>query len=837
MDIFLLFVILTLVIIFHLVSGKRSRDLHQRIENLQKQLAHALKQFQDKPIVMEKVVETEKKEEERIIVPEIKVEDEKIEEEKPIIEEIIPPVEEKKITPKIEPVVVESTIPIIENPVKQQNVLPPIPKRSFVENFKERNPDLEKFIGENLLSKIAITILVLGIAFFVKYAIDKEWIPEAGRVGIGILTGAIIMGFAHKLHKKFKPFSSVLVAGAIAVFYFTIGIGFHQYHLFSQTVAFIIMLVITGFSVFLSILYDRVELAALSLVGGFAVPLMVATGAGNYKIYFTYMLILDCGMLVLAYMKKWNLINILAYVFTVFFYTAWLASAMKKENTPYAGAFLFGCIFYILFIIMNVINNLKERRKFTYVELIILISNSFVFYISGMLILKEWAWQYKGVYTVAMGGLNFFLAYLVNKRHGSDKKLAYLLIGLSLTFATLAAPVQLKGSYITLFWAAESVMLIWLSQRTQLKAFKFASIFVIFSAFISLIIDWSNVYGESNGIPAAILWNKAFVTGIFTAICLFASIWLLKREEKETQGRWFNIDPKVYANILSVTFIIVLYVTGMCETVYQVDKNVYSGDSKGAIVFFYHLAFSAILSFFFLKNYSLTKGVLNFILICLNALIFCSAFCTIPYSEIKERCWGTHESYLAYVFHFGALLAMIIHYILTHRSAIRQNNFIMSAKGVMLWLAALVLVIAVSNEVSLNFLVNKMKGFVRQDYYLVDSIYDFFRVQVMKVAWPVAWGAIAFIFLNIGIKKQIRQMRIIALVLLAITLMKLFFYDIKDVSEAGKIIAFILLGVLLLVMSFMYQKIKAILSDDPTKTASVENKDSSNNSENENQIP
>lgn len=277
-----------------------------------------------------------------------KAEEKQKTEEPVIIQEKVPepvlekPVVEEKVNVVEEPEIVQ--MPVIENPVKKA---PINDSHLFLKKFRKDNPDLEKFIGENLLSKIAISILVIGIAF-VKYAIDKDWINEGGRVGIGILTGAILMGFAHKLHTKFKPFSSVLVAGAVAVFYFTIAIGFHEYKLFSQTTAFVIMFVITAFSVFVSIGYDRSELAALALTGGFAVPLMLSTGEGNYKVLFTYILILDLGMLVLAYIKKWNIINILSYVYTVILFTAWLGTkVVGKENAPFAGAFLFANVFYL----------------------------------------------------------------------------------------------------------------------------------------------------------------------------------------------------------------------------------------------------------------------------------------------------------------------------------------------------------------------------------------------------------------------------------------------------------------------------------------------------------
>ena len=230
------------------------------------------------------------------------------------LHEFVPIQEEQKvIVPKI---VFEAPKPIIE--IKKPIATSVKPSKSFWANFKEKNPDLEKFIGENLISKIGILILVLGISYFVKYSIDKGWISEPARVGIGILAGSLVLGVAHKLREKFAAFSSVFVAGAIAIFYFTIAIAFHDYKLFGQEVAFAIMVMITGFAAVITVFYNRLELGILTLIGGFAVPFMVSTGAGNYAILFSYILILDVGILAIAYFKKWDVLNLLAFIFTSF---------------------------------------------------------------------------------------------------------------------------------------------------------------------------------------------------------------------------------------------------------------------------------------------------------------------------------------------------------------------------------------------------------------------------------------------------------------------------------------------------------------------------------------
>jgi uncharacterized membrane protein len=96
------------------------------------------------------------------------------------------------------------------------------------------------------------------------------------------------------------------------------------------------------------------------------------------------------------------------------------------------------------------------------------------------------------------------------------------------------------------------------------------------------------------------------------------------------------------------------------------------------------------------------------------------------------------------------------------------------------------------------------------------TILETVKESIIKTGFPILWSLIAFGFLFLGIKKSNKEMRIFSLILLTITLVKLFAYDISNVSQAGKIISFIVLGIVLLVISFMYQKIKKVLFEDET---------------------
>ena len=780
-----------------------------------------------------------------------------------------PEVAKPKVTPEEvkPPVVFEKTEPMVFIPVEKEiaeekmvfsmeSVSPPKsvqpkpeskvyipqePTKTFWENFRENNPDLEKFIGENLINKIGILILVLGISYFVKYAIDKDWINEPARVGIGMLSGALIMGIAHKLRKKYAAFSSVFVAGAIAVFYFTIGVAFHTYHLFGQTAAFIIMVLITVFSCLVSLSYNRKELAVLSLIGGFAVPFMVSTGQGNYVVLFTYILILNIGILALAYYKKWGIINILSYIFTVILYGAWLFKDLDEKGPHYLGALLFGFAFYLVFIGINIINNVRTKGLFSPIELSILASNTFLFYGAGMVVLEQFHPELKGLFTAALGLLNLGYAWFLYKKFGLDKTAVYLLVGLTLTFITLAIPIQFEGNYITLFWAAEAVMLMGLGQKSKITYYRFASIIVHSLMIGSLLMDWAAIYRTESVLN--ILFNKICLTGIFAVASLFAVYYLLKKEDEKLQQFGFIFNPKKYRDSLKSIGIIIGYFVGLFEVGFQANTHIEGVNSAITVPIVYHLLFSAALIYGLCKSKNRINDQLASIIAVINSILFAFWFSNYAFYEHEQYITtGIHQRIGFYLHYISLLIIVFLGYKLYQ---INKENpvFELFQKKIVIWIAAFFIIYMASTELMLHGLVFSNSPVTAQEvqssefyknyqsnelHYLkqqiaYDAIYQT-RTQIIKTGYPILWGILAFVFLIIGIRKHIKNLRIIALSLLGITILKLFLFDISNASETGKIIAFILLGILILIISFVYQKLKVLIQDDnkPKETNETE---------------
>nr|WP_294928866.1 DUF2339 domain-containing protein [uncultured Flavobacterium sp.] len=752
-----------------------------------------------------------------------------------------PPVKEE--IPEIKAEKVVFSMETKGTPVRQEAIKKPIapiePKKSFWENFKEQNPDLEKFIGENLINKIGVLILVLGISYFVKYAIDKDWINEPARVGIGVLCGALVMGIAHKLRKNYAAFSSVIVAGAIAIFYFTIGIAFHDYHLFSQTIAFSIMVVITAFSALISLSYNRIELAILSLIGGFAVPFMVSTGEGNYVVLFTYIIILNIGILAIAYHKKWNLVNLLTYIFTVLLYGGWLADDLTNEKPHYLGALLFGFAFYFIFILMNIINNIRTKGEFSKTQLTILASNTFLFYAAGMAILSNFHPELRGLFTTAIALLNLTYAWFLYKKFGLDKKAVYLLIGLTLTFITLAIPIQFEGNYITLFWAAEAVLLLWLSQKSKISSYRFGSVIVHALMIISLIMDWNKYY--NGNIVLNIVFNPIFTTGIFAAISLFAVSHLLKNESKGITLLSIPFNPEKYKKLVLGLGYVVGYLVGIFEVSYQSNYAITNPNSAAALPVVYHLIFFALLARHLAKRKTEGGYQGTTLIAVINIVLFAFWFSNYAFREHEDIMASGAGKSIAFYLHHISLLIIIYFGFLLYRINSEKLIFSMFNKKIFVWAAAFFIIYIASSEVMLHGLVLMNSPVTLNDILtspvypnykseipylrelIADDFIDLARTKIIKTGFPILWGILAFLFLIIGIGKQAKTIRIIALSLLGLTIAKLFLYDISNISETGKIISFILLGILILIISFVYQKIKVLVIDEtkPNETNEI----------------
>ena len=810
-----LLIFIALVAIFFLVlniqSNQRSNadGLKKDLSILNKQIQDLKNQFsnlQSTPVIVKPAEELQKEKE----AAELKAQEEY--KQKIAAIEAMRLQREEKRKAKEEKVLQDRTVVTVE--VKEtidaatlvKQPAPAIPHESWSEKWVKNNPDLEKFIGENLISKIGIAILVLAIGFFVKYAIDKNWVGPVGRVAIGIICGGILVGLAHKMRNSYRSFSSILAGGGLAVFYFTITLAFQQFHLFSQTTAFVIMIVITVFAVALALLYNKQELAVIALVGGFAAPFLVSTGNGNYKVLFTYLVILNSGLLAIAYHKAWRILNLLSFIFTILLFGSWLILLPPEEiAVTYKKGFLFATIFYLLFFAINVAHNIKEKKKFIASDFGILLASTSLYFAAGIYCLVNMnAENYKGLFSASMGVFNLAVSYLLFRRQKVDSNILYLLIGITLTFISITAPLQLNGNYITLFWSSEAVLLYWLFTKSKISIIQYSALLVWVLMLLSLLMDWAQLYTYYDT-AIAIIANKGFITTVFAAVATYLLYLLRHTESDSVKAATSGLTPG--KNVFRIAAVIVLFTAGALEINYQFSYYYPNAKINVLYLLLYTLAFISILT---LVTQKIKQLQFNWpaIAAMFAACVMLYFLCVQKTFSIQREILELHKNDSHFIAHWAsALLVGLVLYRLVqlfrNNKAVLKDNF-----NVITWLLCAAIVIYLSVETHL--LSNAV-------FYAANNPLENIQRIYVKTGLPILWGICSFAFMWLGMHFKYRSLRIISLSLFTLTLFKLFIFDIRNIPAGGKIAAFFSLGVLLLIVSFMYQRLKKIIIDDEKK--------------------
>src|SRR4029078_8954510 len=140
----------------------------------------------------------------------------------------------------------------------------------------------EAAIGGRLLLWVRTIVLVLGVAFFLKYASDNDGTAESRRVAMGMGGGLALVAIGHRFAARgYRAYGQILTGGGLAVLYLSIYAAFGYYALSGQTPAFLLLVLVTVGAAWLADRQNALGLALMAVGGGFATPVLVGRGTDS----------------------------------------------------------------------------------------------------------------------------------------------------------------------------------------------------------------------------------------------------------------------------------------------------------------------------------------------------------------------------------------------------------------------------------------------------------------------------------------------------------------------------------------------------------------------------
>ena len=700
----------------------------------------------------------------------------------------------------------------------------PIFKPYTPEPVVSHKPDIEQFVGKYLISIIGVLVTVIGVGIGAKYAIDNNWITPLMRIVFGYAVGIGLVGFAVYLKEKYHTFSAVLLSGGMAIMYFVTFFAYSYYSLLSQLSAFSLMVIFTVFTVISAIIYDRRIIAHIGLVGAYAVPFLLSEGSGRVGILFSFIAIINVGILAVSLYKYWKYLFYSSFIFTWLIYAVWYLDQYKFYK-HFSLSLIFLTVFFAIFYLTFLAYKLIHKKPLVVENIALILVNSFIFFGLGYAIINDSKWDnFLGLFTVGNAFIHFVVATLIHKYKLGDKNTFHLVSALVLIFLTLAVPIQLEGNWITLIWIIYGVFLFAAGRTKKIPLFEYLSYALMVFASLSQIIIWQTDYLSllgGNEVIRTPLFNENFVTSL-SLITGLAAIYFVDRNKKfkaQTDESIYLLVkyavPSVLLIFLYNTFRleIVTYFDNQSFQTAQTKPNVNFGgtltlydDSLSLFSIVWQLMYTAfflsIMSYLNIKK--IKNWALGYINLGLNSFVV-FLFITVGlfvlellrsnyYSQIDAEYFsrGTYHLTIRYfTFLFLALLIFASYKYIKQRfiSEIIPSQYLVTAFETCL---CFVLLVIFSSE-------------------LIFWTYLFVIEESDKFGLSILWGVYALVLIAIGILQNKIHLRVFAISLFAITLIKLFIYDIANLDTISKTIVFVLIGVLLLIASFLYNKYAKLL--------------------------
>jgi uncharacterized membrane protein len=415
---------------------------------------------------------------------------------------------------------------------------------------------MEKRIFSALIY-IGVVLVFLSVAFI--YWMVMVGLGEVGKIILGIITGLVFVAggeFVERWQEKYRPLARAITGGGLAILYLSVFTAYSGFHLLDQVSAFTFMALVTAAGVALAVRYNSQAIIIMSLVGGFLTPPLMSTGNNEQVALMSYMIVLDLGLIGIAYWKQWRGISLLCYTATLLLFFGWASEYYRVSNL--GATWIFATIFFLIFAANHVLYNLARRQKAQPEDLILITVNAGVYFFGmwGLLHDAHMDSSFMGLFALCLAAVFLLQARLALNYSRDDAYLQHFMIGLTVGFITFAVPLQLDYEIVTLTWAVEAVALTAYGLYSRNHFVRWAGLIVLavalghlavdFEVYENRVGDYRSCLGHAAGCaePNARFWLILDIVASYGSVmlALAALVYVFRRfqDRVAAKAEWFT---------------------------------------------------------------------------------------------------------------------------------------------------------------------------------------------------------------------------------------------------------------------------------------------------------
>jgi uncharacterized membrane protein len=645
----------------------------------------------------------------------------------------------------------------------------PVPAPSSAINW-------ESIFGVKLFAWVGGLALFLGVVFFVKYAFENNLITPLMRIVGGAVVGIFLVGISilPAVRRYRVPAQSVCATGLL-ILYADAYAAHSLYGLISLTATMLLMWLLTGLALLLATRLDAHSVAWLGVIGGFLTPVLLRAKYTSPVALFAYIGVLDCGIVLVGALKRWNYLVLLAAIGSVLIEFSWMAELFGPAPSPAARAIFLSL--QALFLAICVVRDVTGAEENWSTGAAALTGfTTLIFCFVKFINPPGPGWQFLfPVLFLGNAGL-IALAAIARSKQESQSMAAMIVIGLAFSWvAELAARGQMFETNRPI------VAIAW-----------YVALFLLFAGlpyFCSTERLWPWLVGAAAG-PLQFwlvyqLMHLRFphavnaLLPIAFALPAAAGVAYLMKAKRVDLG---SADARLATQGAAV----LAFVSLIFPVQFQREWITLGWAIEGVAL---------ILLYRWIPNPRLRAVAL---------IVFCAAFVRLALNPaVLEYHPRTHVPIWNWYLYAYGLAALCFFSGAYWFGAPRAKVYERQAPFALYALGGIVLFLLMNIEIA--------------DYFSIGPTltFSFHGDFARDMTYTIGWAVFAFGLLLIGMLRNAQAARIAAIALLCAALAKLFLHDLDNLSQLYRIGAFVTVAVIAIVASFVYQR---FLSPSPRKS-------------------
>lgn len=641
------------------------------------------------------------------------------------------------------------------------------PPTQFAEAPARESKSTEFTIGSEWFLGAGAIAVLLGIGFFFRYAFANNLISEPVRIMLGVAFGLVLIGIGHWLKEKYRSYGLTLVGLGLGVIYISFYAAYALYSLLPAFPSFVVVVLVAFIGVALALLYDAKQLAAVALAGGY-VSIFLYIGALSVTGGFATLLLLAFLVVFASYFRKWPEIVTAGLVFTTLALYSWTA-----VNTVSLSIVIpLVSILYGIFTLSTLFNFSASQNEYTTWQSFNLYATPFAFfvYLSPLLNSNENSGLLAfGV--AAAYGLMGIVVHAFTDGNIALKKFAEMAMLIAPAFLAIGFAYYFEGDTRVILLAIEGALVV-------ISALTFDNRFQYYLGQFLLIVGLFGalIYAATTSPDGPLVFNGRTLTLALSAISLGAAwgahLWRSPTYDKETVRTFRVIDAVLF------------YLMTLAAVLFEVHRlTLATQEFLAADV----VALALVTIGMYALGVSAREAALRYV--GYGALGIASLL-----SIIAAAFSGDHIIF--FNLYIGSALATAALAAVMYATLKTESDFadeFVAVRQVLLVCANAVIILVFTFEI--------------QTYYRLSALggNDFMERFSISVFW-LLYGILGLL---LGIARRSTFSRQLAILLFALTTLKVFLYDSLQLSDLYRFFSFITLGLILLVVGYLYFRFKS----------------------------